>query len=96
MTVSGSIARHGVAALLALALGTTAGAATLTVTDSAGEPLATVMVRERRVGGPALDTSDDGYPAPGVTQVVAPGRCRSRAATSRWNTCCASPATRTS
>ena len=72
MRVSSSITRRGAAALLVLVLGTTADAATLTVTDPSGDALATVMVRERRVGGPALDTSDDGYPAPGVTQIVAP------------------------
>ena len=81
-------------------------ATTLIVTDPAGQPLATVMVRERPADGPNLDTSDNGYPAPGVR---ANGRCpRSRAsatppaassspiATRRWNTWCASPATRTS
>jgi streptogramin lyase len=42
------------------------------VTDPSGQPLATVMVRERRADGPNLDTSDDGYQAPGVARVVAP------------------------
>ncbi len=49
-----------------------APAATLVVSDTSGQALATVMVRERRADGPDLDTSDDGYPAPGVTHIVAP------------------------
>jgi len=62
----------GVIALGALFGGSQASATTLTVTDPSGQPLATVMVRERLADGPDLDTSDDGYPAPGVTHVVAP------------------------
>ena len=59
-------------ALLTLSLGAPSLAATLTVTDPAGQPLATVMVRERPADGPQLDTSDNGYPAPGVARTVAP------------------------
>jgi streptogramin lyase len=59
-------------ALLMLALGAPASAITVTVTDPAGQPLATVMVRERRADGPNLDTSDNGYQAPGVARVVVP------------------------
>ena len=51
---------------------TPAPATQLTVTDPAGQPLATVMVRERPADGPQLDTSDNGYPAPGVSRTVAP------------------------
>src|SRR5512139_2614942 len=55
-----------------LALGAPAFAVTLTITDPAGQPLPTVMVRERPAAGSGLDTSDDGYPAPGVAHTVAP------------------------
>ena len=55
-----------------LALCTPAFAVTLVITDPAGQPLPTVMVRERPAAGPGLDTSDDGYPAPGVPHTVAP------------------------
>jgi len=58
--------------LLLLALSAPTFATTLTVTDPSGQPLATVMVRERRADGPNLDTSDNGYQAPGVTRIVAP------------------------
>jgi len=47
-------------------------ATVLTVNDPSGQPLATVMVRERRAEGPGLDTSDDGYQAPGVARTVVP------------------------
>ena len=59
-------------AVLLLALATPTFATTLTVNDPSGQPLATVMVRERRADGPNLDTSDNGYQAPGVTRVVSP------------------------
>ena len=59
-------------ALLMLALCASASAITVTVTDPAGQPLATVMVRERRADGPNLDTSDNGYQTPGVARVVTP------------------------
>jgi len=54
------------------ALATPSFAVTLVVSDPTGQPLATVMVRERPAGGPKLDTSDDGYPAPGVANTVLP------------------------
>ncbi len=54
------------------ALATPSFAVTLVVSDPTGQPLATVMVRERPMGGPNLDTSDDGYPAPGVANTVMP------------------------
>jgi virginiamycin B lyase len=63
---------RGTLTLLGLALGAPAFATTVTVTDAAGQPLATVMVRERRADGPNLDTSDNGYQAPGVTRIVSP------------------------
>ena len=59
-------------AVALLPLAAPALAVTLVVKDPAGQPLATVMVRERPVGGPNLDTSDDGYPAPGVANTVLP------------------------
>jgi streptogramin lyase len=59
-------------AVLLLSLTTPTLATTLTVNDPSGQPLATVMVRERRADGPNLDTSDGGYQAPGVTRVVSP------------------------
>ncbi len=58
--------------LMLLAYSTLCFATHLTVTDPAGQPLATAMVRERPAAGPQLDTSDDGYPAPGVARTVAP------------------------
>ena len=53
-----------------LALCAPAFAVTLAITDPAGQPLPTVMVRERPAAGPGLDTSDNGYPAPGVPHTV--------------------------
>lgn len=70
-------------ALPMLALGAPSSATTLTVSDPAGQPLATAMVRERAADGPQLDTSDDGYPAPGVARVVVPEITRFTAATGR-------------
>ena len=55
-----------------LALCAPAHAVTLAITDPAGQPLATVMVRERPAAGPGLDTADNGYPAPGVPHTVIP------------------------
>jgi len=72
MTVPTRAAQRFAATLLLLALSAPSFATTLTVTDPAGQPLATVMVRERRADGPNLDTSDNGYPAPGVARFVAP------------------------
>ncbi len=65
-------APRAMTALLMLALCAPASAIMVTVTDPAGQPLATVMVRERRADGPNLDTSDNGYQAPGVARVVVP------------------------
>ena len=70
--MTATYARQGAIALLALALAAPVFATTLTVTDPAGQPLAMAMVRERRADGPGLDTSDDGYPEPGVAHVVEP------------------------
>ena len=53
-----------------LLLATPTFAITLLVADPAGQPLSAVMVRERPAAGPGLDTSDDGYPAPGVAHTV--------------------------
>jgi streptogramin lyase len=59
-------------ALLALFATLPASGTTLYVTDARGQPLATTMVRERPAAGPQLDTSDDGYQAPGVARTVMP------------------------
>src|SRR5512139_723321 len=72
MKIPTTTARRCATAILALALAAPASGTVLTVTDPSGQPLATVMVRERRADGPNLDTSDDGYQAPGVARVVAP------------------------
>jgi streptogramin lyase len=64
--------RHLSIALLLIPFSTQSFATTLTVTDPAGRPLTAVMVRERPADGPQLDTSDNGYPAPGVARTVAP------------------------
>ena len=58
--------------MLCLAGAMASHAATLTVTDSAGQPLATVMVREVVSVRPNPDKSDNGYPAPGKTHQVPP------------------------
>jgi streptogramin lyase len=63
---------HWIFALTVTATATPAPLLALTVIDPAGQPLATVMVRERVAAGPNLDTSDEGYPAPGVARFVAP------------------------
>jgi streptogramin lyase len=63
---------RSVAALLWLATASPVFATSLTVSDPSGQPLATVMVRERRADGPNLDTSDNGYQAPGITRIVSP------------------------
>ena len=72
MTTSTSTVQRCVAALMMLAPGAPAIALALKVTDPAGMPLATAMVRERPAAGSNLDTSDDGYQAPGVARTVAP------------------------
>ena len=64
--------RRRATALLLIALSAPSFATTLTVSGTDGQPLATVMVRERSVDGPNPDTSDGGYPAPGVPYVVVP------------------------
>ena len=75
--MNGNRLHHGLAAVVALvvALVTTLGsvqAATLAVTDAAGQPLATAKVREVATVPTALDTSDNGYPAPGQVRRVDP------------------------
>ena len=57
-------------AVLGLCAASAAPAATLTVTDATCQPLATAMVREVAAKPHALDTSDDGYPAPGRARTV--------------------------
>ena len=75
--------RHLSITLVLMACSAPSFATHLTVTDPAGQPLATVMVRERPADGPQLDTSDDGYPAPGVARTVAPEVTRFSDATGR-------------
>lgn len=64
--------RASFALLSALLLGGSSLAATLTVTDAAGRPLATAKVREVAAAPRKLDTSDGGYPAPGKANRVDP------------------------
>ena len=64
--------RHLSITLVLMACSAPSFATQLIVTDPAGQPLATVMVRERPADGPQLDTSDNGYPAPGAARTVAP------------------------
>lgn len=65
------LGRFGAAfGLAAIAAG--APATTLTVTDTGGRPLATAKVREVAAVPKALDTSDNGYPAPGQVRRVDP------------------------
>lgn len=61
---------HSWPCLLSASLALGAQAATLTVTDAAGQPLATAKVREVVAAPRKPDTSDNGYPAPGKPQVV--------------------------
>jgi len=72
MTPTPSSLSHAALALLATVLSTPSFATSLVVTDPAGQPLATVMVRERPAAGANLDSSDNGYQAPGVARTVAP------------------------
>lgn len=65
---SGALA--AAAAALLAATGAPAGAAVLTVTDAAGAPLATAMVREVVAAPRKADTSDGGYPKPGTPFTV--------------------------
>ena len=58
------------AALGLAAIAAGASATTLTVTDTAGRPLATAKVREIAAAPRKLDTSDHGYPAPGKVNIV--------------------------
>jgi virginiamycin B lyase len=62
--------RHLLAALAVAAAPAACLAATLTVTDTAGQPLATVMAREVAAAPRPLDKSDHGYPAPGKANTV--------------------------
>jgi virginiamycin B lyase len=58
------------AAIMGIAAVAGSHAVTLTVTDAAGQPLATAMVREVAAEPRKLDTSDNGYPTPGKTNTV--------------------------
>jgi streptogramin lyase len=53
-----------------------ASAATITVTDEQGEPLATAMVTRIVIGAVTVDTSDNGYPRPGVINTALPQHTR--------------------
>jgi streptogramin lyase len=83
MTIRTWTLRQSATAMLLIALSAPSFATVLTVTDPSGQPLATAMVRERRADGPNLDTSDNGYQAPGVARVVAPEITRFSDATGR-------------
>ncbi|MBE7419604.1 MAG: hypothetical protein HS128_18015 [Ideonella sp.] len=63
-------ARAAAAVLAAALAAAPAAAATLTVTDDAGAPLATAMVREVVATPRAADTSDGGYPKPALPFTV--------------------------
>ncbi|MDH3551255.1 MAG: PQQ-binding-like beta-propeller repeat protein [Gammaproteobacteria bacterium] len=54
----------------------TSFAATVVVTDVDGRPLATAMVTRMISGADVVDTSDNGYPQPGVINNVAPQHTR--------------------
>lgn len=62
--------RHRLPTVLALFAAAGASAATIAVTDSAGQPLATAMVREVAATPRPRDTSDHGYAAPGRARTV--------------------------
>ena len=49
-------------------------AATVVVTGNDGQPLSTAMVTRSVAGRDVIDTSDNGYPPPGVTNSVVPQR----------------------
>jgi virginiamycin B lyase len=51
-------------------------AATVTVTDTDGLPLATAMVTRSIAGADVVDTSDNGYPRPGIVNSAAPQQTR--------------------
>jgi virginiamycin B lyase len=57
-------------AAVALALSCAAQAVTLSVSDAAGQPLATAKAREAAAEPRQLDTADNGYPTPGKANVV--------------------------
>ena len=51
-------------------------AATITVTNAEGEPLALVMVTRTVPGTDTADTSDNGYPRPGILNKATPQHTR--------------------
>lgn len=76
---------HATALLAALALVLPAATrgATLTVTDAAGQPLATAMVREVPAAPRQLDSADNGYPTPRKPNTVTPDITRFTDSTGR-------------
>ena len=58
--------------ICALAFGAGTAAIELVVRDSAGTPVANAMVTRSAVGGAPPDTSDNGYPAPGQSNMAVP------------------------
>ena len=70
------ILRHYCIAVLASLLPVSSIATTLVVTGGDGEPLSTVMVTRSIAGADVVDTSDNGYPAPGLTNSVVPQHTR--------------------
>ncbi len=64
--------RDIVSCLIAFLLTGVANAATVIVTDSAGQPLATAMVTRSAPGQDVVDTSDNGYPKPDLINTAVP------------------------
>ena len=62
--------------LLAWLVNATTLAATVVVTDADGKPLAAAMVTLTVSGNDVVDTSDNGYPRPGLINKVAPQHTR--------------------
>lgn len=61
---------------VALLLPALAPAATIVVKDEQGSPVATAMVTRMIRGADSVDTSDNGYPRPGIVNRVAPQHTR--------------------
>jgi outer membrane protein assembly factor BamB/mono/diheme cytochrome c family protein len=62
--------------LVALLLPAVLPAATITVTNAAGEPLSLAMVTRTVPGSGNADTSDNGYPQPGIVNQATPQHTR--------------------
>jgi streptogramin lyase len=71
-----AICREFLLAALVCLLPISTLATTIVVTDNKGQPLATAMVTRSMAAGDDVDTSDNGYPQPGVVNTVAPQHTR--------------------